>query len=46
MLVDRAVVFLLRLRRAWRLYRRCRYTWRLSWAKAGSQCGCFHMPGR
>lgn len=30
-------LFLKRLRRAWRYYRTLRYSWRLSWAKAGWQ---------
>ena len=38
--LDRAELLALRLMRAWRFYRRLGYTWRLAWAKAGSQCGC------
>lgn len=34
-LIDRAELFLTRLHRAWRYYRKLHYTWRLSWLKAG-----------
>jgi hypothetical protein len=40
-IVDRLELFALRVVRAWRFYYRLGYSWRLAWAKAGSQCGCF-----
>lgn len=38
-MLDRLQLFLLRFMRAWRLYTRLHYSWRLAWAKAGAQCG-------
>ena len=37
--IDATVVFSARCLRAWRYYTRLRYTWRLSWAKAGYYAG-------
>ena len=39
-LFDRLELLALRTHRAWRFYRQLGYSWRLAWAKAGSQCGC------
>jgi hypothetical protein len=36
-MLDRALVFIARLIRAWRYHRLLRYSWRLAWAKAGWQ---------
>lgn len=33
-MIERAALFLARLDRAWRLYTRLHYSWRLAWAKA------------
>jgi hypothetical protein len=33
--IERLAVFSARCLRAWRYYTRLRYSWRLSWAKAG-----------
>lgn len=35
MIFDRVTLFALRILRAWRYFHLCRYTWRLSWLKAG-----------
>lgn len=37
--MDRVGLFLMRLIRAWRYWRRLRYSWRLAWAKAGWASG-------
>lgn len=34
-LLDTTFLFAFRIHRAWRYYRLLKYTWRLSWAKAG-----------
>jgi hypothetical protein len=36
---DRAQLLALRTYRAWRYWRRLKYSWRLAWAKAGWSCG-------
>jgi hypothetical protein len=33
-MIDRALLFVLRFRRAWRYYRQLRYSWHLAWHKA------------
>lgn len=38
--MDRLELLGMRCLRAWRFYRVLGYSWRLSWAKAGTQCGC------
>ena len=38
-MIDQIQLFVLRAARAWRYRHRLGFSWRLAWAKAGSECG-------